>query len=213
MPNLKDFLKLTRFSREKILLLIILFVLIFILQKNNFTNFATNIFPEIKSFLPSHSQDNNLANTTTTLNNSLTYKVVHVADGDTVTIKDSTGNEEIVRLLAVDSLELKSADPREKCLANLAKDFTTKTLLNQEIVFAVDPTQPKRDKYGRLLLYVSRAGEAKSFNQQLMETGLAKTYKATPPAQEWQNYENIRARMESEKRGIWDEKLCTGFTL
>jgi endonuclease YncB( thermonuclease family) len=71
-----------------------------------------------------------------------------------------------------------------------------------------DKTQPKLDKYGRTLAYVLSENDDKFFNERLMETGLSKTYKASPPATEWKKYENIRAEMEKQKKGIWDENLC-----
>lgn len=209
MPDyLGSIIKLFRMSSEKLLLIIILIFLILILNKQTFTSNITQLFPEIKNYLPTQTE-NSLVITENVGSNAA--KVVHIADGDTVTIQLANGEEEIVRLLAVNTLETDSADNREKCFAKLAENFTSKTLLNSEVNYRPDPTQPKRDKYGRLLLYIKKIGETKDFNEELMYTGLAKTYKATPPAQEWQKYENIRKEMESQKKGIWDPNLCTGY--
>lgn len=207
MPNLRILLKMFRMSKEKSLFICILLIIVLAFNKSNFTNSVANIFPEIKSFIPQQNEINNL-----NLENSQVAKVVYIADGDTVTIQLQNGEKEIVRLLAVNTLEMDSLDEREKCLAKMAKDFTSNSLLNKEVQIISDPTQPKRDKYGRLLLYLKVIDHEQTFNEELMYSGLAKTYKASPSTQEWQKYENIRILQEKDGKGIWDNKLCTMST-
>jgi micrococcal nuclease len=198
-------------SKEKLLLLIILIILILVINKTGFTNLIQANFPDTRILTPTQPANKQTANTELQ-NSSFTAVVVHIADGDTVHIKLPDGSKEVVRFLAVNTLEMTSTSTREVCFAKLAKDFTTKELLNKEITFTPDPTQPKRDKYGRLLLYLQVVGDNQTFNEKLMQTGLARTYKASPPAREWQKYENIRLEKEVQKEGIWNPNLCTGFT-
>lgn len=135
------------------------------------------------------------------------FVVTKIVDGDTVHVKNSAG-EDVVRIMAVNTLEKDSTDPREKCFANLATDFTKMNLSNKNVKLYYDRTQPKRDKYGRILAYVQIAGENSFYNESLMNSGLSKVYKATPPATEYVKYENIMQNNILNKIGIWDEKLC-----
>lgn len=208
MSNLGDFLKLLRMSKERLLLLIILIVLILIINKASATDFIQANFPDTKILTQIPVTDNQDINSKLQ-NSSSTALVVHIADGDTVDIKLPNGDKETVRLLAVNTLEMTSTSTREVCFAKMAKAFTSKELLNKEVIFIPDPTQPKRDKYGRLLLYLQLVGDNQTFNEKLMQTGLAKTYRASPPAREWQKYENIRVEKERQKEGIWNPNLCT----
>jgi micrococcal nuclease len=94
----------------------------------------------------------------------------------------------------------------------MATDFTKANLLNKKVLLFSDQTQPKRDKYNRMLAYVQVDGSLELFNETLMKSGLAKTYKASPPAVEWSKYETIRQTEESSKQGIWNPELCTQST-
>lgn len=211
MPNLNDLIKLLRMDKEISLLLIILVILIFVINKASITNFIQANFPDTRTFASIQVANNQTTNNDLQISTN-TALVIHIADGDTVDIKLPNGDKETVRLLAVNTLEMTSTNTREICFAKLAKDFTSKELLNREVVFIPDPTQPKRDKYGRLLVYLQAVNESQTFNEKLMQSGLARAYKASPPAQEWQKYETIRAEREKQKEGIWNPDLCTGFT-
>ena len=149
------------------------------------------------------------------------FKVVKIVDGDTVHVRpvvfvDDKTKEKIIRIIAVNTLEKTATNSKEKCFADLATDFTKSNLLNKNVKLFADNTQPALDKYGRTLAYVSIPdykeneinGDTVTFNDSLMRSGLAKTYKAKPPAINYAKYENIRKESEKNKIGIWDEKLC-----
>lgn len=75
------------------------------------------------------------------------HKVVFSKDGDTVVL----GNDDVVRLLVVNTPELSTED----CYAKEASSFTYKTMKSAGIICLVsDPGQPDKDQYGRLLRYV-----------------------------------------------------------
>ncbi len=158
------------------------------------------------------------------------YLVTRVIDGDTVHVKDLNGKEDILRFLAVDTLEKNSTDPREKCLANLQTEFTKENLLNKNIIIETDETQGERDKYGRLLVYVkvtentpspslSKEGNSaisaqtnlKIFNEILLETGNAKVYRANPPAKNISKYLRLEKNAQEKKLGMWNPELCKQF--
>lgn len=109
-------------------------------------------------------------------------KVLRVVDGDTVVVKFTLlpveehqyPRQEIthkLRFLGVDTAELKSQDATLKKYAYTAKDFTTKELLNEEIILQVTG----QDAFGRILGKVFHEG--KDFNAVLIQEGYAQVYK------------------------------------
>ena len=96
--------------------------------------------------------------------------VVRVADGDTLTVRFDSGEEETLRLLDVDTPETVHPSRPEECFGAQASDYT-KTLMRQRV--RIEPMG--RDRYGRLLAYVW-AGDGEGgvlWNVRLLEEGLA----------------------------------------
>lgn len=96
--------------------------------------------------------------------------VVRVADGDTLTVRFGSGEEETLRLLDIDTPETVHPNRPEECFGAQASDYT-KTLVLQRV--RVEPMG--RDRYGRLLAYVWVEGDEGSelWNVRLLEEGLA----------------------------------------
>lgn len=81
------------------------------------------------------------------------YKVVAVADGDTITV-DMNGNHEIVRLIGVDTPETHRPNTPVQCYAKTASAFSKRLLAGQKVRLQADSLETNRDRYGRLLRYV-----------------------------------------------------------
>lgn len=108
-------------------------------------------------------------------------EVNRVVDGDTVVVEfyllpvahyqyPKILIEHKIRLLGVDTSELKSKDALDKKHAYDAKDFTTEQLLNKDVIVQVTG----QDAFGRLLAKIYLDG--KEFNAVLLEQGLAVPY-------------------------------------
>jgi endonuclease YncB( thermonuclease family) len=137
------------------------------------------------------------------------YLVSKVVDGDTIHVVDSSQKEDIVRLLSVNTLEKNASSTRERCLAKMQTEFTETNLLNKKVYLYFDDTQPKRDKYNRLLAYVATTSTTNYFyNDLLMQTGNAKVFKATPPAANYSKYLVYQLQAEKEGVGMWNSELC-----
>lgn len=138
------------------------------------------------------------------------YTVSYVVDGDTIHVKDKNGKEDIVRFLAVNTLEKNATSTREKCFANMQAEFTKLNLLNKQVYLIVDETQPVRDKYNRLLAYVSTTSLITNyyFNDLLIQTGNAKIYKANPKAKKYDEFEIYQSIAKEKKLGMWNTLLC-----
>lgn len=96
--------------------------------------------------------------------------VVRVADGDTLTVRFGSGEEETIRLLDVDTPETVHPSRPEECYGAQASDFT-KTLMGQRVRIE----EEGRDRYGRLLAYVWTGDDEAGvlWNVRLLEEGLA----------------------------------------
>jgi len=102
-------------------------------------------------------------------------KIVNVVDGDTVDAVIDIGfkltTTQRLRLYGVNTPELRSSNEDERALANKAKEYTTNTLLSQEVLL----TTYKTDAFGRYLTTIHLT-DYTNFNRTLIEKGYAKPY-------------------------------------
>jgi hypothetical protein len=93
--------------------------------------------------------------TTAALTNGRLLVVTQVVDGDTVHVNDLDGGDLTVRVLGIDTPEIK--DPRKSvgCFGPEASAWATSLLTGKQVTVRTDPTQDTRDKYGRLLGYLT----------------------------------------------------------
>ena len=105
----------------------------------------------------------------------LTADVVSVYDGDTIRARVHIwlGQEVsvLIRVKGVDTPEIRGKCPKEKELAQQARDFTREFV--GDFVMIIDP---ENDKYGgRALAYVMNK-DGQSLGQALIDQGLAREY-------------------------------------
>jgi micrococcal nuclease len=101
-------------------------------------------------------------------------RVVGVHDGDTITVRLSTGTEK-VRLVGIDSPELEDARPEYRVFGYAARDYARSRIDGLTVTLEPDSRQPDRDKYTRLLRYVI-LGDGTNFNEELVRTGYARVF-------------------------------------
>ena len=104
-------------------------------------------------------------------------KVVKVYDGDTVTVafynRENILCKYRVRLLGIDTPELRSTNPAEVAAAKKSRERLVELINDQLVILECDDW----DKYGRLLATVSNGKKStKSFNQTLLDEKLAYQY-------------------------------------
>jgi micrococcal nuclease len=104
-------------------------------------------------------------------------KCVHVYDGDTVHVVFKMPNSNecykwIIRLIGIDTPEIKSKNANEKNAAIIARDFLKGQILDKIIIIECLDF----DKYGRLLGELYIEGNETSLSKQLIEKGYAKAY-------------------------------------
>lgn len=103
--------------------------------------------------------------------------VGRVVDGDTL-VASIDGIDVRVRMLGVDAPESVTPDRPVECYGPEAA-ARARALLPEgmPIQLATDPTQGRRDRFGRLLAEVTRPGDARTINEQLVAEGYAAVFR------------------------------------
>lgn len=118
-------------------------------------------------------------------------KVVHVADGDSATLKDPDGKEVRVRFYGIDCPEY-FQDYGQK-----ARDFTVRRIMGRTVRFERIDT----DKDGRLVGLVRIDGD--SLNEELLENGLAWYYGWFCRKSFCPRWEGMEQRARKKRMGLW----------
>ena len=127
---------------------------------------------------------------------SLTGTVSHVVDGDTLEVVLAGGVRERVRLIGIDAPE------RGDCYSAKATAEARRLAQSKRVVLKADPTQARRDRFGRLLAYVWLPG-GKDLGFQLLAGGYTKVYVYAAPFQRLAAYRRAEAAARSASSGRW----------
>jgi endonuclease YncB( thermonuclease family) len=135
-------------------------------------------------------------------------KVIRAIDGDTLVI-NWKGKEETVRLIGVDTPE--SVDPRTtvQCFGLEASEALKLKANGEPALFTIDPTQGERDKYNRLLGYVSLP-DGTLINQWLIEEGYGFEYTYNLPYKYQSEFIKAEGRARQSQKGLWSPDTCNG---
>ena len=128
---------------------------------------------------------------------TLVGRIIGVADGDTLTLFDSSKQSHKIRLSGIDAPEKKQAFGQQSklSLSNLAYG-------RQAIAEC-----PKRDRYQRAVCVVTIAG--KDVGLQQIHQGLAwwyRTYAHEQRAQDQRDYAHAEQAAQEKRVGLWREK-------
>ena len=104
-------------------------------------------------------------------------KCVHAYDGDTIHVVFKMPNSNdcykwVIRMMGIDTPEIKTKNKSEKQLAIKARDFLRELILDKIIIIECLDF----DKYGRLLGNIFIEGNEKSLSNMMIEKGFAKAY-------------------------------------
>ena len=136
------------------------------------------------------------------------YKVVKVVDGDTLDVSIN-GKTEAIRLIGINTPE--TVDPRKpvECFGKEASNKAKELLAGKTVGLQNDPTQGERDKYGRLLRYVTLA-DGTSFNKLMISQGYAYEYTYNKPYKYQAEYKQAQKTASANKKGLWADTTCKG---
>jgi micrococcal nuclease len=104
-----------------------------------------------------------------------TATVLKVVDGDTIDIRDDSRGRLRVRVLGIDTPEIKKPGFTVGCWGPEATDFAKSTMIGQRVALVPDPTQDRTDRYGRTLAYLVRA-DGWDYSVEAARAGSAKSY-------------------------------------
>lgn len=136
--------------------------------------------------------------------------ITKVVDGDTVRVRPAAGGATIkVRVLGIDAPESSSLRyGRPDCGGAQAKSFARRQLpVGTAVTLRTDPTQDRRDRYGRLLAYVDLRGGG-SMQLTMLRAGWAEVYVFDRPFRRLRSFRAAQAQARHAHRGVW--KLCGG---
>ena len=125
---------------------------------------------------------------------TLLGKVIHVADGDTITILDDAHTQHKIRLTGIDAPEKRQA------FGNVSKQSLAKQVAGQSVAVEWD----KVDRYGRKVGKVLLAGLDSNLVQ--IKRGLAwhyKQYEREQSPADRQSYAAAEAEARAAKLGLW----------
>ena len=123
--------------------------------------------------------------------------VIRVVDGDTVEVAKIRGGTETIRLLGLDTPEVYGG---VECGGRAASALMKRIAVGRVRV-KTDPRQPKRDKYGRLLAYISKKGA--DLNKVMVSRGRAKVYVVGSRFSRYSSYKRAERRARAKSRGSW----------
>lgn len=127
-------------------------------------------------------------------------RVVHVADGDTVTLE----NGEKVRYIGIDAPELHETPAKSTCFGQEAKKLNEDLVLGRDVRLEADRTN--RDRYGRLLRYVyvkDGNGGEQLVNEILVQEGAAKSYAYKPDVAKQATFDQAQTVAQANHVGLW----------
>lgn len=127
-------------------------------------------------------------------------RVVRVVDGDTIDVRLARGKRRRVRLLGIDTPEVYGG---RECGGRLASVAMRRLAQGRRVKLVTDTTQDRRDRYGRLLAYVRRAGGA-WLQLKMLRAGWARTFVYQGnPFRRVRSFRAVERGARRADRGIW----------
>jgi micrococcal nuclease len=127
--------------------------------------------------------------------------VVRPIDGDTVVVRLG-GHDEHVRLIGIDTPESVSQQVPVECFGPEAKHRTAELLASGTRV-RLERDVEARDKYDRLLAYVTRVDDGVLVNLLLVEEGYAESFPFPPNTAHQPELDRAQADAQAARRGLW----------
>src|SRR3954449_12620788 len=131
---------------------------------------------------------------------TLSGRVVRVVDGDTIRVA-LAGRVERVRYIGIDTPESVKPGTAVQCYAHRAAAENARLVAGRRVRLVLDVEA--RDRFGRLLAYVYRAGDGLLANAELVAGGYARTLTIPPNVRFAARFRALAARARRAHRGLW----------
>ena len=128
-------------------------------------------------------------------------RVQRVVDGDTIVVRTANGTDR-VRYIGVDTPESVKPNTPVQCWGKKASALNRSMVEGRRVKLKYD--RERRDRYGRLLAYVSR-DDGLDVNAALISAGAARTLEISPNTSRATRFRVLERKARSERRGMWGE--------
>jgi endonuclease YncB( thermonuclease family) len=129
-----------------------------------------------------------------------------VADGDSITVRQTDGSQMSVELCGIDAPELKQGKTPGQPLANEAKQKLLKLIAAADKQLMIVPVA--KDSDGRTVAEVMAHGQGEaeiSFQEELLKSGLAKTRLGEVECPNRIAFENAQRIAKASLVGVWSQ--------
>nr|WP_322657121.1 thermonuclease family protein [Dendronalium sp. ChiSLP03b]MDZ8203450.1 thermonuclease family protein [Dendronalium sp. ChiSLP03b] len=130
--------------------------------------------------------------------------VIDVADGDSMTVRQTDGSQIEVELCGIDASELKQDKAPGQSLGNEAKQKLQSLVADADNEVMIVPVQ--KDSEGRTVAEVMARGQGEaeiSFQEELLKSGLAKMHKSGMECPNQLAFEQAQKIGIASKAGLW----------
>lgn len=134
------------------------------------------------------------------------YRFVRAKDGDTIVVEGSDG-QDTVRLLGIDTPEMKDSRQQMRYFAEQAKLFVIGLLEEKEVQLGFDPVNQSRhhrDIYGRLLAYVFTDKGETFVNAEIVRQGYGFSF-VKYPCMYTSFFSDLERQAREDGVGMWGE--------
>ena len=128
---------------------------------------------------------------------TLQGKIVHVADGDTITVLDTNNTQHKIRLQGIDAPE------KAQAFGQKSKQSLHQLIHNKQVSVEFQ----KKDKYGRIVGKVLHEGTDVCLEQ--IKLGMAwhyKQYASEQPKEDRETYAQAELAAKAQSVGLWKDK-------
>ncbi len=139
---------------------------------------------------------------------SPSYEVVRVVDGDTVVLA-MDGKDTKVRLIGVDTPETVHPEKPAEAYGREASRFTENLLKGESVCVEYEPGPSKLDKYGRLLAYLYRVPDGLFVNLEIVRQGYGHAY-TEYPFEHMETFRDYERRAREAGKGLWAPEEASG---
>ena len=133
---------------------------------------------------------------------SASARLERVVDGDTI-VAQVGGREERVRYIGIDTPETVKPNTPVQCFGPQAHDLNARLLGRAGAPLTLRFDRELRDRYGRLLAYVFRAGDGLFVNARLIAAGAARTLPIAPNTAHAAQLGDLQHDARAAGRGLW----------
>jgi len=136
-----------------------------------------------------------------TTNNQNKIFITSVIDGDTA-IAVIDGREEKLRFVGIDTPETEFSPAGLECFGNEATEYAKQLLENKTVTQCAASTQDDRDRYERLLVYVTLEN-GDDFGEVMIREGYAREFTYDNTYEHQSKYMQAESDAKQFSRGLW----------